>query len=191
MRPVNSVSIGSISAPASAFSHFWPLKAPKCLKWARSRSLLLPLMSYTQRVSIGQHARNQEEISESRKFPDWEQTVTHLFSEGKLMLRVLRFTFAAAETSVAFQFGTQRLGTKTKKGKVRRGTKLSRRPPPVPALLADLGSSMLMISPHRPSEREPDRKKGPRSEHAALRRTTEVVFSLTRYDLTESARILD
>jgi hypothetical protein len=35
------------------------------------------------------------------------------------------------------------------------------------------------------------KEKGPRSEHAALRHTTEVVLSLTRYDLTESARILD
>src|SRR4029077_3086076 len=122
MRPVNSVSIGWISARASGFSHFWPLKAPKCLKWARSRSLLLPLMTYTERVSIDQHARSQEEISECRKFPNWEQTVTHLISERKLMLRIFRFTFATGETSVAFQFGTRRLGTRTKKGKVRRRT---------------------------------------------------------------------
>lgn len=34
-------------------------------------------------------------------------------------------------------------------------------------------------------------EKGPRNERAALRRTTEIDFSLTRYDLTESARILN
>lgn len=106
------------------------------------------------------------------QFPNWELTVTHLLSRGKLMLRILRFTFATAETCVAFQFGTQDLGTWTKKGKVRRGNQLSRRSPLVPALLANLGSSMLMISPHRPSEREPDKEKGPRNGHAALKHTT-------------------
>jgi hypothetical protein len=33
------------------------------------------------------------------------------------------------------------------------------------------------------------KQKGPRDEHAALIRTPQIIFSLTRYDLTESARI--